>query len=48
MGAIDVIGIEARRVLIEALMSVAWADRTLTDEEWRRFVSVERPFAPVC
>ena len=33
MGAIDVIGIEARRVLIEALMSVAWADRTLTDEE---------------
>lgn len=33
MGALDAISAEAREVLLEALMSVAWADRTLTDEE---------------
>ncbi|AKF03279.1 hypothetical protein [Sandaracinus amylolyticus] len=33
MGAIDAIGIEARRVLLEVMMSVAWADRELAPEE---------------
>ncbi len=33
MGALDAISGEAREVLLEALMSVAWADRTLADEE---------------
>lgn len=33
MGALDAISTEAREVLLEALMSVAWADRTLADEE---------------
>jgi aspartate ammonia-lyase len=33
MGAIDVIGIEARTVLLEVMMSVAWADRELAPEE---------------
>ncbi len=33
MGALDAISAEAREVLLEALMSVAWADRTLADEE---------------
>lgn len=33
MGAIDVIGIEARQVLLEVMMSVAWADRELAPEE---------------
>ncbi len=33
MGALDAISTPAREVLLEALMSVAWADRTLADEE---------------
>ncbi len=33
MGALDAISSEAREVLLEALMSVAWADRTLAEEE---------------
>lgn len=33
MGAIDAIGIEARTVLLEVMMSVAWADRELAPEE---------------
>ena len=33
MSALDAISTEAREVLLEALMSVAWADRTLADEE---------------
>lgn len=33
MGALDAISGEAREVLLEALMSVAWADRTLAEEE---------------
>ena len=33
MGALNAISAEARAVLLEALMSVAWADRTLKDEE---------------
>lgn len=33
MGALDAISTQAREVLLEALMSVAWADRTLADEE---------------
>jgi hypothetical protein len=33
MGAIDAIGIEARQVLLEVMMSVAWADRELAPEE---------------
>lgn len=33
MGALDALSVEAREVLLEALMSVAWADRTLADEE---------------
>jgi uncharacterized membrane protein YebE (DUF533 family) len=33
MGAMDAISAEARAVLLEALMSVAWADRALVDEE---------------
>ena len=33
MGALDAISMQAREVLLEALMSVAWADRTLADEE---------------
>jgi len=33
MGALDAISRPAREVLLEALMSVAWADRTLADEE---------------
>ncbi|HJL14961.1 MAG TPA: hypothetical protein RMH99_04855 [Sandaracinaceae bacterium LLY-WYZ-13_1] len=33
MGALDAISFEAREVLLEALMSVAWADRTLAEEE---------------
>lgn len=33
MAAIDAIGIEARRVLLEVMMSVAWADRELAPEE---------------
>lgn len=33
MGALDAISAEAREVLLEALMSVAWADRVLKDEE---------------
>lgn len=33
MSALDAISTEAREVLLEALMSVAWADRTLTTEE---------------
>lgn len=35
MGALDAISFEAREVLLEALMSVAWADRQLQDEERR-------------
>lgn len=35
MGALDAISTQAREVLLEALMSVAWADRTLADEERR-------------
>lgn len=33
MSALDAISTDAREVLLEALMSVAWADRTLADEE---------------
>jgi hypothetical protein len=33
MSALDAISTEAREILLEALMSVAWADRVLTDEE---------------
>lgn len=33
MAAIDAIGIEARTVLLEVMMSVAWADRELAPEE---------------
>ena len=33
MGALDAISTPAREVLLEALMSVAWADRTLAEEE---------------
>ena len=33
MSALDAISTEAREVLLEALMSVAWADRTLADTE---------------
>jgi uncharacterized tellurite resistance protein B-like protein len=33
MGALDAISFEAREVLLEVLMSVAWADRTLVEEE---------------
>jgi hypothetical protein len=33
MAAIDVIGMEARRVLFEVMMSMAWADRELAPEE---------------
>ncbi|MBZ0119078.1 MAG: hypothetical protein K8H88_18930, partial [Sandaracinaceae bacterium] len=33
MGALDAISMEAREVLLEALMSVAWADRNLAEEE---------------
>lgn len=33
MGALDAISFEAREVLLEGLMSVAWADRTLVEEE---------------
>jgi len=33
MSAIDAIGIEARQVLLEVMMSVAWADRELAPEE---------------
>lgn len=33
MGALDALSMNAREVLLEALMSVAWADRTLVDEE---------------
>lgn len=33
MAAIDVIGMEARRVLLEVMMSMAWADRELAPEE---------------
>jgi aspartate ammonia-lyase len=33
MAAIDAIGIEARQVLLEVMMSVAWADRELAPEE---------------
>lgn len=33
MGAIDAIGIEGRQVLLEVMMSVAWADRELAPEE---------------
>ncbi len=33
MGALDAISTQAREVLLEALMSVAWADRTLAAEE---------------
>jgi uncharacterized membrane protein YebE (DUF533 family) len=33
MSALDAIGMEAREVLLEALMCVAWADRTLAAEE---------------
>lgn len=33
MGAIDAIGIEARQVLLEVMMAVAWADRELAPEE---------------
>jgi len=33
MGAIDAIGIDARTVLLEVMMSVAWADRELAPEE---------------
>jgi aspartate ammonia-lyase len=33
MGALDAISPDARAVLLEALMSVAWADRTLAAEE---------------
>ena len=33
MGALDAISFEARAILLEALMNVAWADRTLVEEE---------------
>lgn len=33
MGALDAISYEAREILLEALMTVAWADRTLVEEE---------------
>jgi uncharacterized tellurite resistance protein B-like protein len=33
MGALDAISADAREILLEALMSVAWADRTLAEEE---------------
>lgn len=33
MAAIDVIGMDARRVLLEVMMSMAWADRELAPEE---------------
>ena len=33
MGALNAISTPAREVLLEALMSVAWADRTLAEEE---------------
>ena len=33
MAAIDAIGIEARRVLLDVMMAVAWADRSLAPEE---------------
>jgi aspartate ammonia-lyase len=33
MGAIDAIGVEARHVLLEVMMTVAWADRQLQPEE---------------
>lgn len=33
MAAIDAIGVEARQVLLEVMMSVAWADRELAQEE---------------
>ncbi len=33
MAAIDVIGMETRRVLFEVMMSMAWADRELAPEE---------------
>jgi aspartate ammonia-lyase len=33
MGAIDAIGVQARQVLLEVMMSVAWADRELAPEE---------------
>jgi hypothetical protein len=33
MGALDALSHHAREVLLEALMSVAWADRTLAEEE---------------
>jgi tellurite resistance protein len=33
MSALDAIGIEARQVLLEVMMSVAWADRELAPEE---------------
>ena len=33
MAAIDAIGVEARQVLLEVMMSVAWADRDLAHEE---------------
>ncbi|MGE0785031.1 MAG: hypothetical protein AB7S26_05030 [Sandaracinaceae bacterium] len=33
MGALDAISTPAREVLLEALMCVAWADRTLADDE---------------
>lgn len=33
MGALDAISAEAREVLLEALMNVAWADRVLAEEE---------------
>jgi aspartate ammonia-lyase len=33
MSAIDAIGIEARQVLLEVMMSIAWADRELAPEE---------------
>lgn len=33
MGALDAISTDAREILLEALMGVAWADRDLSDEE---------------
>jgi len=33
MGALDAISTQAREVLLEALMCVAWADRTLAEQE---------------
>ncbi|MGF1466108.1 MAG: hypothetical protein ACFCGT_08230 [Sandaracinaceae bacterium] len=35
MSALDAVSMNAREVLLEALMSVAWADRTLAEEERR-------------